>query len=151
MNKEDLVKVVVAAAINVEIDPALACAVVSHESSWNPWAVRYEPAFYTRYIDAMKNLTPTEKSLRASSFGLFQLMGQTAREFGFDGEYLTELCDPINAIWGCRKLKRCIQLHPGDQEAALLTYNGGNDANYPKAVLGFYNDFAYLNSATRRP
>lgn len=151
MTKEDLVRIVVGASISTEIDPALACAVVSHESSWNPWAVRYEPAFYARYIDSMKNLAPTEKVMRAASFGLFQIMGQTAREFGFDGEYLTELCDPINAIWGCRKLKRCLEMHQQNQMDALLSYNGGNDARYPDAVLAFYDDFAYLNSATRRP
>ena len=150
MTKDELIRVVVGASINTEIDPALAAAVVSHESSWNPWAVRYEPAFYIRYIDSMKNLTPTEKSMRACSFGLFQLMGQTAREFGFDGEYLTELCDPINAIWGCRKLKKCLDMHQQNQQDALLSYNGGNDANYPAAVLLHYNDFAYLNSTIRR-
>ena len=32
------------------LDPALVCAVVEQESSWNPWAVRYEPGFLSRYV-----------------------------------------------------------------------------------------------------
>ncbi len=151
MTKDELQKVVVAAAVNVDIDPALACAVVSHESSWNPWAVRYEPGFYRRYIQSMQGLSETEKTMRATSFGLFQIMGQVAREQGFDGKYLTELCDPINAVQGCRKLKRCLELENQSVSAALLRYNGGGDANYPTVVLEFYKDYAYLNSATRRP
>jgi soluble lytic murein transglycosylase-like protein len=150
MNREDLIKVVLAAALNADIDPALACAVVSHESSWDTWAVRYEPAFFERYVLSMKGLNPTEMQLRAMSFGLFQIMGQTAREQGFDGRYLTELCDPVNVNQGCRKLKRCLESEAGDVRNALLKFNGGGDAHYPEAVLGHYQDFAYMNSATRK-
>ncbi len=151
MRKEDLLAVVVGAAINADIDPALACAVVSHESSWDPWAVRYEPGFYARYVQSMTGISETEKTLRATSFGLFQIMGQVAREQGFDGKYLTELCDPVNVIQGCKKLKRCLEAEGGDQQKALLKFNGGSDASYPGAVLAFYAQYAYLNSATRRP
>jgi soluble lytic murein transglycosylase-like protein len=149
MSKEDLIKIVVAAALNVDIDPALACAVVSHESSWDPWAVRYEPGFYRRYVQSMQGLTDTEKTLRATSFGLCQVMGQVAREQGFDGKYLTELCDPIHVIQGCKKLAKCLKNN--SQHDALQAYNGGSDPGYADAVLKFYDQFAYLNSATRQP
>lgn len=151
MTKDELQTIVVAAALNVGIDPALACAVVSHESTWDPWAVRYEPGFYRRYIESMKGLSETEKTLRATSFGLFQVMGQVAREQSFDGKYLTELCDPINAVQGCRKLKRCLENNGNDVTAALLAYNGGGNEKYPELVMGHYKDYAHLNSATRRP
>jgi hypothetical protein len=32
------------------LEPALVCAVIEQESAWNPWAVRYEPAFLSRYV-----------------------------------------------------------------------------------------------------
>ena len=32
------------------LDAALVCAVVEQESGWNPWAMRYEPAFTMRPI-----------------------------------------------------------------------------------------------------
>ena len=30
--------------------PQIVCAIVEQESAWNPWALRYEPAFYEKYI-----------------------------------------------------------------------------------------------------
>src|SRR5207249_9515068 len=36
-------------ALADSLDPALVCAVVEQESSWNPWAMRYEPLFFTKY------------------------------------------------------------------------------------------------------
>jgi soluble lytic murein transglycosylase-like protein len=120
------------------IDPALVCAVCHHESgNWKPYAVRYEPTFYGRYIVQMK-LSETEKTLRATSFGLMQVMGQTAREFGFNGDYLTELLEPMNGIeYGCRKLARCLDQANGDVRSALLLYNGGGDKGYPDRVLQY--------------
>src|SRR6267142_5325096 len=32
------------------LEPALVCAVIEQESAWNPWAVRYEPGFLSRYV-----------------------------------------------------------------------------------------------------
>ena len=32
------------------LDTALVCAVVEQESGWNPWAMRYEPAFFAKYV-----------------------------------------------------------------------------------------------------
>ena len=32
------------------LDVALVCAVVEQESGWNPWAMRYEPAFFAKYV-----------------------------------------------------------------------------------------------------
>lgn len=153
MRKEELEKVAVAGALNAGLDPALVCAVCAHESDgWQQYAVRYEPGFYTRYIESMKNLSETEKRMRATSFGLMQIMGQVAREQGFDAKYLPELLEPMENIrMGCRKLKRELDKHSGDVTAALLGYNGGGNANYPNLVMAHYKDYAHLNSATRRP
>ncbi len=91
------------------LDAALVCAICEQESSWNPWAMRFEPAFFARYIAPMLNanvpgnanlpiggqknapegnhapakLCPTEAYARAFSWGLMQVMGQVAREHGF--------------------------------------------------------------------
>lgn len=153
MRREDLQTIAVAAALNHGLDPALVCSVIAHESDgWQQYAVRYEPGFYRRYIESMKGLGDTEKTMRATSFGLMQVMGQVAREQGFDGKYLTELLEPLNALThGCRRLKRALDKNGGDVPAALLDYNGGGNANYPDLVMAHYKDYAYLNSATRRP
>lgn len=118
------------------LPPALVCAVCEHESSWVPWAIRFEPGFLDRYLSGMKNLTATEMDSRAYSFGLMQIMGQTARELGFVGKYLSQLCDPETGIeYGCKKLSQCLQRAGGDQSVALAHYNGGSDPTYAPNVL----------------
>ena len=152
MTQDDLQEVAVATALNMGLDPALICSICAHESDgWQAYAVRYEPAFYTRYIEPMHGLTPTEATMRATSFGLMQIMGEVAREQGFAGKYLTELFDPLtNLQQGCQKFRKCLEREGGNVTAALLRYNGGGNANYPDLVMKHYPDYAYLNSATRR-
>jgi soluble lytic murein transglycosylase-like protein len=117
------------------LDTAIVCAVCEQESGWNPWAVRFEPAFYTRYIEPLNLPDPTEAYARSFSFGLMQVMGQVARELGFAGRSLTQLCDPdIGMDVGCRKLKKCFTQWT-QPEVALLCYNGGGNADYGKQVL----------------
>jgi soluble lytic murein transglycosylase-like protein len=132
-----LIKVARAAAKLHALPEDLVCAVCEHESGgWNIWAIRYEPAFERKYdpVDATKY--PTEHFSRAFSWGLMQLMGETARELRFTGKFLSELCDPATGVeFGCRKLAKCVADHPGDVRAALLAYNGGGNPQYPDLVL----------------
>lgn len=90
----------------------------------------------------MKGLSATEMQLRATSFGLTQIMGQTARELGFDGTYLSELFEPdVNTRVGFRKLKLSLLRKNGDVHAALLEYNGGSNLQYPDLVLAHYETY----------
>lgn len=132
------------------LDPALVCAVCHHESAdWQTWATRYEQGFYRRYIEPMEHVQrfgsiseATERMLRATSFGLMQVMGEVARERGCTTVYLTELCDPAVGIeFGCRELARRLKNAGGDVRGGLLGYNGGGDAGYPDKVLAHYNDY----------
>lgn len=121
------------------IDTALLCALIDHESSWDQWAIRYEPAFFDKYVLPLmeKDIvrTQTEARARATSWGLMQIMGQTARELGFVGRFISELCDPdVGVDFGCLKLKRCMDAHVSNLDAALLAYNGGADPTYPQAI-----------------
>ncbi len=143
MSHEELIQLARSIAATFNLDPALVCAMCEHESAgWNVWAIRYEPAFFRKYIEPM-NLSETEKHARSFSYGLMQVMGQVAREYGFDGKYLTELCDPtINIDYGCRKLARCMKLTKGDVREALLKYNGGGNPKYPDLVLHYYSKYA---------
>jgi soluble lytic murein transglycosylase-like protein len=118
------------------LDSALLAAVCEQESGWNPFAVRYENGFLHEYVKPVNPVSPTTLEVtKAMSFGLMQIMGLTAMEFGWRGYYLTQLCDPeIGMEFGCRKLRHCLDLH-SDRNVALLAYNGGSNLNYAPEVL----------------
>ena len=143
MTLANLQQLAVAAAHNHGIDPALVQAVCHHESdNWNTWAVRNEPAFRKKYVDPLPNLTETERATRSMSYGLMQVLGQVAREYGFKGDYLTELCDPLIGLeYGCRKLAHCLDKKNGNISEALLMYNGGSNLAYPDLVLRHYDTY----------
>lgn len=135
---------------------ALVKALVQVESGGNPWAVRYEPDFYDRYIAGkpVKARAPcsreTEMRLRAHSFGLLQIMGLTARETGFDGVFLTELCDPeTNLAICCRYLSRQFARFYKDHgwPGVAASYNAGSVRLKPDGKL-FVNQ-AYVNKVRR--
>ena len=100
----DLISLARTIATNHSLDPALVCAVIEQESAWDAHAIRYEPAFRTRYV-APLGLPPTEEVARSISWGLMQVMGQVAREHSFAGKSLAALCDPATGIdIGCAVL-----------------------------------------------
>ena len=137
MGLTDLIKIAKATAREFGLPPDLVCAVAEHESGgWKPWAFKPETDFQKKYVDPQPHLSVMENWGRSQSWGLMQIMGQTARELGFKGEYLSELCDPATGLqYGCKKLARCMANHPGDLRAALLAYNGGANPQYPDLVL----------------
>jgi soluble lytic murein transglycosylase-like protein len=127
------------AAAAQSLDPALVCAVVEQESAWNPWAMRYEPAFFTKYVASLytnNKITASEAYARGFSWGLMQVMGQVAREFGFDALFLSALCDPEQGLAvGCKILHKKFDAMAGDATRALLAWNGGANALYAAQVF----------------
>src|ERR1700730_18721986 len=115
------------AAAAQSLDPALVCAVVEQESGWNPWAMRYEPAFFAKYVAPLytnNKVGATEAYARGISWGLMQVMGQTAREKGASSLYLSTLCDPaVGLAIGCRILRQKLEAADGDAAPALLAWN----------------------------
>lgn len=128
------------------VSPMLIAALIHQESGGNQWAIRYEPAFFKRYVEGKTKATlqgyvpkrcslETERTNRAQSWGYCQLMGQVARERGFKGEFLSELLDPTTNIrMGAEFLQALLHKYEST-EAALLRYNGGGDPDYGKKVL----------------
>jgi len=129
----NLLQLIDAAADAHHLPPGLVLAIVQVESNGRAAAVRYEPAFFGRYVEGKVHQVyapcsrVTEERLRAFSFGLMQIMGQTARDLGFKGVYLTELCAPeIGLDWGCRYLAKQVLRYSGNLEAATAAYNAGS-------------------------
>jgi soluble lytic murein transglycosylase-like protein len=121
------------------LQPFIVCAVIEQESAWSPWAVRFEPAFLSRYVAPLYTagkLNATEAYSRSISWGLMQVMGQLARENGFAAQSLAELCDPETCLeLGCRILATRLKRARGNIEEALMAWNGGANSNYAIEVL----------------
>ncbi len=127
------------AATAQSLDPALVCSVVEQESAWNPWAMRYEPAFFAKYVAPLytnNKVSATEAYARGFSWGLMQVMGQVAREAGFEALFLSALCDPEQGLAvGCKVLRKKFDAMAGDTTRALLAWNGGANPAYAAQVL----------------
>ena len=131
----DLVRQAILIAQQHSLDPALVCAVVEQESSWETYALRYEPAFRSRYVTPL-GLSPTEEISRSISWGLMQVMGQVAREHGFSGKFLSALCEPAAGLAiGCVVLASKLSGANGDISRALSLWNGGANPNYAGEVI----------------
>lgn len=151
----DFADPIFAAAKRHQLEPSLIAAVIYQESGGNPLAVRYEPAFFYRYVEPLgKGELPghvptscslaTEKNLRATSWGLMQIMGETARERGYTGEFLTGLLDPaVNISIGVEYLSHLIRDARGVIPAALARWNGGGNATYAAEVVAHISSGRY--------
>lgn len=125
----------------------LVSAVVGVESGGDACAFRYEPKFFERYIRGnpqVRAVRPcsleTERTAQATSWGLMQVMGATARGLGYQGAFLSELTRPeVGLEYGCRLLaklaKRREEGHgwPG----VVAAYNAGSVRITPEG--GFVN------------
>ena len=121
-------------ASDLNLNGVLVCAIVEQESEWDRWSMRYEPAFRARYVAPM-NLPPTAEVARSISWGLMQLMGETARELGYTGQ-LAQLCDPPTGLyWGCRAFAAKLKAAGDDETKALELWNGGANPQYAAQVL----------------
>ena len=163
-----LERTAIMAEYDVDIDPNLVLAIIHVESNENSYAVRYEPKFYewlkgriTTENWASIPTKQTELRLRATSFGLMQVLGQVARENGFEGLYLTELCDPeVGIRYGMRVLAKQLRRYASkdDPEAyAVSAYNRGSAGKSANGsfhnqyyVNKVYNKFALLTQKERR-
>jgi len=144
-SRADLIALARAAAEAHQLDTALVCAICEQESAWNPWAIRYEPAFFAHYIAPQLSagqISITEAQARAFSWGLMQVMGQVAREHNFGASSaspvapLSELCDPACGLdVGCAVFAAKSSAAHGDATSALQLWNGGGNPNYAAEVL----------------
>lgn len=148
-----------------KLDPMLVMAVVLTESSGDPMAYRYEPAFWARYLADHPDYNQAHPKVVSASYGLMQLMYPTAKQEGFAGKPW-ELFDPVvNIEYGCRHLRRQLawadsfdlstrgQITDTELRSALAAYNGGRRGNEPDAnpdrnaayaakVMKFYKSLA---------
>lgn len=126
-------------------------ATISTESSGNPKAYRYEPAFYTRYIQnkaAWKNNPYYASPKRISaSYGLMQIMYTTAYSVGFQGKP-EDLYDPQqNLEVGCAYIASAYQVkqHRWDPPKIACAYNAGSVRPTTENAWGMYCHSGHLD------
>lgn len=155
--------IITTTADTYELPLALVYSIIWQESVGEVAAYRFEPAFHQRIVEIPRRLmsghTPnigtlptlaSEKILRASSFGLMQILGETARSIlQWKGQYLTELLEPgLNIELGCKLLRKLY----GDGEIVrgskaydrMLTRYNGSSA-YISAINGVLDERRFVN------
>lgn len=172
---DELLPLIVSIATLHGLDPLLVEAVVTKESSGNPFAWNPEPQY--RYLwDVKKNapfraltaaeglseIPPADFPFLAgdrdqewwgqqASWGLMQVMGAVAREHGYRDPYLPSLCQPVQGLaYGCKHLAKAIKRTAGATDRALSIYNSGRPdsaqgAAYAVAVQAIYNRLKSTN------
>lgn len=127
-------------------DVALIYAIIETESSWNPFAVRYEP--HWKYIVPVSNTMlknmgitrETEEQLQKFSWGLMQIMGSVARELNYS-DILAKLVIPQDNInIGVRKIIDISRKYKNIEDI-IASYNAGS----PRKKDGVYENQGYVN------
>ncbi|MCP5158508.1 MAG: lytic transglycosylase domain-containing protein [Gammaproteobacteria bacterium] len=138
-----------------DLPVALVSAIVLVESSGDPFAMRYEPLFFKRYVEkqpGLKAIAPcsfdSERIARATSWGLMQVMGQTARERGFNGPFLSALCAIETGLeYGCKHLAYLANHYfKGSWHPVIAAYSAGS----PRQVGDHYVNQNYVDKVIAR-
>lgn len=136
---------VLVAADHHKIKRELLAAVVMVESAGDPYAMRFEPLWKhifkaEEFARRCNSSRETEEISQSTSWGLCQVMGTVAREYGHLG-YLSELCKPALSLqYGCLHLKKKIEKF--GELPGIAAYNAGT----PKKLdNGAFQNQAYVD------
>lgn len=124
-------------------------AIISQESHWDPFAIRYEPSYSYLYSPEKykMNSLSTEIQMQKTSWGLGQIMGAVAREQGF-ASYLSQLVIPdLNLNHICMTIVKLRKISPSWDDICAM-YNGGPGA-IKKDSFGKYKNQAYVDSVKK--
>ncbi len=147
----DIPKLVRTFSSQFKVDSGVIAAVILQESAGNPFAIRFEPVFFESrikpkgrdlagYVPKSLPTFETEQVARSTSWGLMQLLGETARSrLGFKNPFLSALLLPeVNVECGCKLLRSLLDNFPNLPEdnryrKALERYNGSK--SYPDLIF----------------
>jgi hypothetical protein len=133
-----------------DCDPALVSALVTVESSWNPYAVRYEPSYQylhepARHAKRQGITLATEVVLQRCSWGLMQVMGATGRELSLVLPIQT-MCEPLIGLeYGIRYL-RALKRSYNSRDDLIAAYNAGHAK---KKADGSYINQKYVDKVRK--
>lgn len=133
-----------------KIDPNLLKAICQVESSLDPFAMRFEKNYI--YLHEVREWSKkfnvsneTEGALQKFSYGLGQVMGAVAREYGYD-EPLALLCaDWKQALhFSAQHFAKFLKRYKKTDDA-IAAYNAGA----PRKTDGFYKNQPYVDKVLR--
>lgn len=117
-------------AKNNQVDPDVILAMIGVESSWNPYARRYEHAADRKLPDPDRPGLDDDIAEDDASYGLMQIMGSTARKLCFRAPDFTNLYDvELNLTFGCKLMSQLLHHSNWNYAVALARYNGGYAGN----------------------
>lgn len=134
-----------------QVEPNCVKAIITQESHWNPYVLRFEPDY--RYLLNTKQWAATlgisestEVNTQMTSWGLGQLMGAVARELKFTG-HMGQFLDPkVNIQYLSMYVKKLGGKAKTPQEL-FACYNGGYGALLSYQSYGRFPNQAYVDSA----
>lgn len=132
-----------------DLIPAYIEAIIAVESGGQAYATRYEPGFNyfeqpEYWANRLRQSVDTELAGQKFSWGLCQIMGGTARHYGFSG-YFPELCLPSVGIhFGCLVFNQKL-LKYGNYTDAIAAYNAGS----VKKINERYTNQVYVDKVLR--
>ncbi len=127
------------AAVLHEISVFLLSAICWQESAFHQHANRFEQGYYDKYCKPLSTeklkkrnkyvgslvTADTERIGMATSWGWCQIMGGTARDYGFKGIYFPQLCEPeINLDIAAKIIKEKLDKYKV-KDMAISAYNAG--------------------------
>ncbi len=118
------------------VDPALMAAIIAVESSWKPYAMRFESGY--RYTVKPAHYADIQ------GIGLVQIMGARARELGFAFPLPALFDTRLNVEYGCRCVSDIQRRWPARTDT-IAAYNAGS----PKKVGGEYENQAYVSKVLK--
>lgn len=121
-------------------------AIIQTESSNNKYACRFEPHYkwvYKQKDHARDNgiTEATELVFQMTSWGLCQVMGAVAREFGLKGPIFQLLDEKTNMEYACKLIKRLASKHKEGNDI-IAAYNAGSPI---KDLKGNYKNQSYVD------
>jgi soluble lytic murein transglycosylase-like protein len=122
MNYKPLAK---KAADELKVPQALVESWIIQESGGRPYAYRFEPAFWERYLKGKPEWADLDRDRVSASYGLLQIMFPTARQYGFKGQPEELFVPETNVEIACKIFKNLLEWSEGDIPKALAAYNGG--------------------------
>lgn len=142
-------------AMLYQVQPALVVAIILTESGGDTGKTKFEPEYehVWKLPEMAKKYGPTrsltldielETRYQKTSWGLMQIMGAVAREFGMTANLPLLVNSYTNITYGCKLLSRLMERY-GNFFDVIAAYNGGHGAILKKDKDGKYGNQEYVD------